>query len=203
MIRRFGFFTMSLLSVLTVVYAAVTYGFGPGGAQLSAETQNNFSSHAFGLGVHIFASAFTLLLGPVQLSSTFRKRWPAAHRLIGRTYLGVGVLVGGIAGLYMSTFAAGGMTAKLGFACLAIAWLVTGYKGYRSARTGNIVEHRRWMIRNYAVSFAAISFRLGLSLALVLALPIDVAYPALTWLCWIINLVVAQRFLPTATAPLR
>ncbi|WP_068854147.1 DUF2306 domain-containing protein [Stenotrophomonas rhizophila] len=62
-------------------------------------------------------------MGPFQFSTRLRQRYPAAHRWAGRAYLSVGVLVGGLSGLYMATFAFGGLAAKIGFAALALMWL--------------------------------------------------------------------------------
>lgn len=96
--------------------------------RLPVEMRETFSSHSLGINTHIFASAAALLLGPPQFSHPLRVRWPTLHRWAGRVYFGVAVLPGGAAGLYMSYFAFGGVAAKLGFGCLAIAWPSTWAK---------------------------------------------------------------------------
>ena len=55
-------------------------------------------------------------------------------------YLGIGVLVGGLAGLYMAIFAFGGVIAKLGFACLAVGWLYTGLRAYLAIRRLSLIH---------------------------------------------------------------
>ncbi len=43
-------------------------------------------------------------------------------------------------------------------------WLYTGAQAYLSIRRRDVVAHRRWMIRNYALTFAAVTLRLELGL---------------------------------------
>lgn len=190
--RAFGLAVVLLLSVTVAAYAWGVYGFGPGAAILDPVMRANFEAHSVGIHAHIFASALALLIGPLQFIAPLRRAWPRLHRWLGRLYLGVAVAVGGLAGLYMSVFASGGLVGKLGFACLALAWLYTGARAYLAARELNFAAHRRWMIRNFALSFAAVTLRLYLPGALWLQLPGTPAYAAIAWLCWVPNLLVAE-----------
>jgi hypothetical protein len=183
---------MSLLGILVAVYAIGMYVYDPGAARVPDDMQHSYAPHSFGIYTHIFASAFTLLLGPFQFSSRFRTRWPALHRWAGRAYLGVGVLFGGLAGLYMSCFASGGMVARSGFAFLAVGWLATGFLAYRAVRKNDFLMHRRWMVRNYSLTLAAVTLRLYLPLAFVLQVPFEVSYPIIAWLCWVPNLLAGE-----------
>jgi mannose-6-phosphate isomerase-like protein (cupin superfamily) len=69
----------------------------------------------------------------------------------------------------MAAHAFGGPIARLGFAGLALAWLVTGTCAYRAIRAGNVALHRRWMVRNFALTFAAVTLRLWLPASMVRA----------------------------------
>jgi hypothetical protein len=44
----------------------------------------------------------------------------------------------------MAAHAFGGPAARLGFACLALAWLYTGAQAYLAIRARDIAAHRRW-----------------------------------------------------------
>jgi uncharacterized membrane protein len=195
--RRTSCLVAFVLGLLIAAYAIETYGVGPGAVRLHPEMRANFESHPIGIGTHVFAAALALLLGPFQFSSRLRSRWPVLHRWTGRVYLGVAVLVGGLAGLYMSQFAFGGIWSKLGFACLAIAWLFTGTQAYLSARARDFTAHRRWMIRNYSLSFAAVTLRLYLPPVFILQIPFELAYPVIAWVCWVPNLLVGQLLATT------
>jgi uncharacterized membrane protein (DUF2068 family) len=107
-------------------------------------------------------------------------------------YLGVGVLVGGVAGLFMSFHAFGGLLSRLGFGLLAIAWLATGILAYRAIRARDVAAHRRWMIRNFSLTFAAVTLRIYLPSSIISGIDFEVAYPVIAWLCWVPNLLLAE-----------
>jgi len=199
--RRTSFVVVFVFSLLIAAYAIGMYSVGPGAVRLHPEMRASFENHPVGISTHIYAAALALLLGPFQFSSRLRSRWPALHRWTGRVYLGVAVLVGGLAGLYMSQFAFGGVMSKLGFAFLAIAWLFTGLRAYLSARARDFTAHRRWMIRNYSLSFAAVTLRLYLAPVFIFQIPFELAYPVIAWVCWVPNLLVGQLLATTTHNP--
>ena len=188
-----SFAALILLSLGVAGYGLVVYGFLPLGIALHPDMRVTYEAHRIGIYTHVFASAVALMLGPFQFSAGLRARHLAWHRWSGRLYLGVGVLVGGVAGLYMAALAFGGPVARLGFGCLALLWLYTGLRAYLAVRAGDIAAHRRWMVRNFALTFAAVTLRLWLPLAMVSGIPFELAYPVIAWLCWPPNLLVAER----------
>jgi Predicted membrane protein (DUF2306) len=80
---------------------------------------------------------------------------------------GIAVLGGGLSALYISQFAFGGSVARLGFALLAVCWLYTGARAFLAIRATRIISHREWMIRNVALTSAAVTLRVYLPAALV------------------------------------
>jgi hypothetical protein len=94
----------------------------------------------------------------------------------------------------MATFAFGGIVSKLGFASLAVLWLYTGLRAFLAIRRGEVSEHRRWMVRNFSLTLAAVTLRILLPLSGIAGIPFEVAYPAIAWLCWVPNLLVACAF---------
>jgi predicted membrane protein DUF2306 len=150
------------------------------------------------LMVHAAGAATALLIGPVQFSSTVRTRFPMVHRCIGRTYA-VASLVGGAAGFVLALGASTGPITIAGFAGLAIFWLVTTALAWRRAIQGRFIEHRAWMIRSFALTFAAVTLRLYLPLSmLLLQVHFVDAYRAISFLCWVPNLLVAEFYLRKA-----
>jgi uncharacterized membrane protein len=190
--RFFGYLVLCFLSLAVAGYAVGVYGLLPLGALVHPEMRVAFEAERLAIYAHVFGAAFALLLGPLQFSVRLRKRNPAVHRWSGRVYLGVGVLVGGIAGLVVAFNAFGGTPARIGFACLALAWLYTGACAYRAIRAGNIASHRRWMIRNFSLTFAAVTLRIWLPSSMVLGIDAVLAYQVIAWLCWVPNLVFAE-----------
>jgi uncharacterized membrane protein len=166
--------------------------------------KSDFVAHPVGVYLHVFAAAFALLLGPFQFSSRIRRNQIRFHRWMGRVYLSVGVLVGGLSGLYISQFAFGGVIARFGFASLAVCWLYTGLRAYLAVRDGAIVEHRKWMIRNFSLAFAAVMLRLYIPASTLAGADFTVAYPVIAWLCWLPNLLVAELIIhSTQKVPLQ
>lgn len=131
-----------------------------------------------------------LTIGPFLFVNRWRSKWPSVHRWLGRLYL-VGNLVGGLAGLYMATYAYGGPISRSGFALLGLLWLVTGLLAFVRIREGNVVAHRGWMIRNFALCLAAVMLRVQVPLLSQL-LDFAVAYRLIAWTCWVPNLLVAE-----------
>jgi hypothetical protein len=95
----------------------------------------------------------------------------------------------------MSRFAFGGVGTRLGFAGLAVALLVTTSFAYIRIRKGRIIEHREWMLRSYALIFAAVTLRIELPLLRVLLHEFSSAYAIVAWLCWLPNLLSAQAWI--------
>jgi len=149
--------------------------------------------------VHAASAATALLLGPVQFLPAVRRRWPGVHRWTGRTYV-VGCLAGGASGLVLAAGVSSGVTAGAGFGALGAVWMHATGQGWRTARARQWPEHRRWMVRSFAMTFSAITLRLYMPLAGVLGFDLMRAYPAIAWLCWVPNAVLAELYLRRAGA---
>jgi hypothetical protein len=91
----------------------------------------------------------------------------------------------------------------LGFGLLAVLWFFTGLQGYRMARSGRITAHRQWMIRNFALTLAAVTLRKWMPLMLGLHLPFRPTYITVSWICWVPNLLIAEWLVcrPTVAMP--
>lgn len=150
-----------------------------------------YQAHLAAIILHVAGGVVALAVGPFQFLTRLRARRPKLHRWMGRVYL-VSVLVGGLAGLYVATMAYGGLPARTGFAALALTWLTTAFLAYRRIRAGDSATHQRWMIRNYALTFAGVMLRLQIPVSGVAGIPFDVAYPVIAWTCWAPNLLVAE-----------
>jgi uncharacterized membrane protein len=140
---------------------------------------------------HITFGGIALLSGWTQFSRKLRDKNLNMHRWLGKVYV-IAVVFSSLAGLFIAFFASGGIISSLGFGLLAILWFATVVKAYTSIRKKKIREHENWMIRNYALAFAAVTLRIYLPLSQA-AFHIDftLAYRAISWLCWVPNLIIA------------
>lgn len=146
------------------------------------------------LEVHIVSASAALVLVPWQLWPALRARVPRLHRWTGRAYVVAAVLGGasGVAAAFGTTY---GPVAAGGFGVLGVLWTGTTVAAYRAARRRDLTAHRRWAVRSFALAFAAVTLRLYLPLSGLLGLSFETAYPAVAWLCWIPNLLLAERVL--------
>lgn len=197
--RRARFVALVVVSLGVAGYAIVGYGFVPLGALVHPDMRAVFTANPAGIYSHVFGSVVALAIGPFQFSTSLRSRRPQVHRWLGRLYLGVGVLVGGVSGLFMAYHAFGGPAARLGFACLAVAWLFTGSRAYVAIRAREVATHRRWMARNFALTFAAVTLRMYLPASGIAGIPFETAYPVIAWLCWVPNLLAVELFFFSAS----
>ncbi|WP_082589749.1 DUF2306 domain-containing protein [Agromyces sp. Soil535] len=150
---------------------------------------------------HIVAGGLALVAGPFQFWRGLRDRHRQVHRWIGRTYLAA-VAIAGVSGLVMAPFSEAGFAGFFGFGTLAVLWLVTGRRAYGAIRRGDVPSHRAWMMRNFALTYAAVTLRLWLGVLIgAQALPggqfdfeaaFANAYAVVPFLAWLPNLVVAE-----------
>ncbi|MBX2891589.1 MAG: DUF2306 domain-containing protein [Saprospiraceae bacterium] len=145
--------------------------------------------------LHVVGGMVALSIGGFQFVRRWRDGNLRRHRRAGTVYF-LAVLSSGLAGLYLALHATGGLVAQLGFTGLATAWLSTGFVAYKAARQRDIGQHERWMTRNYAVTFAAVTLRLWLPLLIgALGLTFMEAYKIVSWLCWVPNLLFAEMLI--------
>ncbi|MFI4934429.1 MAG: DUF2306 domain-containing protein [Caulobacterales bacterium] len=159
----------------------------------------NRFAHLGVLFVHVGFAVTALMIGPFQFFGGIRTRWPRWHRRLGTLYV-ICCLTGGSAGLVLAIGTTAGPIATAGFGLLAIAWLTTTFMAWRLARARDFVRHRRWMIRSFALTLAAVTLRLYLPLTALPHLGFFPVYRAVSFLCWVPNLIVAEIYLARSAA---
>lgn len=185
-------YLMFVMSLGVSGYAIFAYGFKPLGDFVHPDMKQVFNAHRLAIYLHVFASLVALAIGSLQFSSSLRAEKPHIHRLLGRIYLFFGVLIGGISGLYMAQFAHGGIVSELGFTLLALVWLFTGFMALNCVLKGRIQEHRQWMVRNFSLTFGAVTLRIYLGLGFASGIPFNDFYPFIAWLSWLPNIIIAE-----------
>lgn len=142
---------------------------------------------------HVGFAPVALALLPFQFWSNLRFRRPQIHRWLGRLY-GVSILFSGVGGVFMAIGTEAGTFAAWGFGLLAVLWLtVTAYAIWLATQR-RIAEHRVWMMRSAALTFAAVTLRLYLPF-LIMGFGFDLGYSLVSWLCWVPNVIVIEWFL--------
>ena len=189
-----------LAALMSVGMALFSYRYLPAIGPRSPQILANLFARPW-LYVHIAGAATALLLGPFQLLPWVRAKVPAMHRWIGRTYV-IACLIGGAGGFVGAFGSTAGPIATAGFALLAPTWIFVNVQGWRAALARRFVEHRAWMIRSLALTFAAVTLRLYLPLIPLFGASFVDGYRAISFLCWIPNLIAAELYLCGAFRPL-
>lgn len=110
--------------------------------------------------IHIFAGALCILAALIQFSRMILKKARAIHIWCGRIYVSVVLFLGAPTGLYMAFFAKGSIWERILFMFMAVFWFFTTLKGLQTILKKNVLAHKVWMIRSYAMAMTAVTFRL-------------------------------------------
>jgi uncharacterized membrane protein len=153
-----------------------------------------FENWKISLSLHAVGGGITLVIGGFQFWPWFRCHYPFTHRNMGRVYL-LGVLTAGVAGLILAPSSSGGLVAHFGFGLLAILWLVSGLQAYLSIRRGYLGAHKVWMMRNFSLTFSAVTLRLYHGLFSAIGVDAAEAFQIVAWLAWVPNLIVVEWYL--------
>lgn len=178
-----------LAAFLSVGVALFSYRYVVGMGPASPEILGNLFARPW-LAVHAGGAATALLVGGFQFLPALRRR-RSIHRWLGRIYA-TGCIVGGLAGLRLAFGTTAGVFAGVGFGLLALLWIYATTQAWWFAREGRFEEHRRWMIRSFAMTFAAVTLRLYLPIAPMLGYDFMVGYRLTAWVSWMPNLILAE-----------
>lgn len=174
-------------TLLSLLIALASYRFLALGLPLSfPDMLGQIEGQRLAFLLHISFAPLALAIGAMQFFPRIRRR-KALHRWLGRGY-GIAILVSGSAGLIVALNAAGGPSAQLGFALLAIIWILVTANAVRHAVARRISIHRRWMIYSFALTFAGVTLRLYLLGFMAAGFSYTQASIYLAWLCWLPNL---------------
>lgn len=190
MVRKIAWFAMTLMALGVAAYA--------GAALFTTSLRTPFVQDLFAhlptaISAHLAGGLVAIVLGAFQVNSRLRARFLSFHRWSGRVYV-LSVVVGGTAGLVLALDSTGGLVAHFGFGLMAVCWLGTTLNAYRCIRRGDVPAHRAWMLRSYALTLAAVTLRIYLPLSQIAAIEFEAAYQAISWLCWVPNLLVVEWF---------
>jgi len=139
-------------AVFAVLTVFVTYMKNRGFFDASSEMARHYAPALGYLLLHGVFGVLALVLGAFQLSNRMRARYLRIHRVLGYVYV-VGVFVAApIAILVSMKINSASLVAASGVQ--ALGWMASTAIALYCVRNGNIVQHRRWMIRSY--SFATV-----------------------------------------------
>jgi len=194
-LRRPGWVVMTVLASLVALASARYFTLDP--ATFIPNQVQTYLAHLGPLLLHVGGGVVALAVGPWQLWTGLRTRMPALHRALGRLYVAA-VLAAAAGGLLLAPLSQGGPVAHLAFATGAVGLLAVTAMAFVAIRRRQIAAHRAWMVRSYALIFAAVTFRLWLGGLTALGLPFEQVYASGAWTVWFLDLFVAEALLGAA-----
>jgi uncharacterized membrane protein len=206
--RRPWIVPLAAVAVIFVAFSIPPYlSFDPAQSRVPQPPELGVA-HFWLLVPHVLFGSVALLTAVLQIWPWFRRRHPVAHRRTGRVYVFGGVLPAGIAALTIGSLSPFGPATRASNVLLAVVWLYVTWKGWRAARNRRFGEHRRWMIRSFALTASIITnriwgaiFVIGLQPQLETTFHGDegllawVTSAATAWLGWTIPLLAAEWWL--------
>lgn len=145
---------------------------------------------------HVLVGGLVLLAGFFQLQPASHRRFRRAHRVLGYFYVMGILLFAAPGGLVMSLFINRGPWVLMSFVIQSILWFYCTAVAFDHIRKQRIIEHKQWMQRSYALTFAAVTLRVYIFLfsnSYDLSQP--ESYATLAWLSWVPNLLAVEWYI--------
>ncbi|PYY18712.1 MAG: DUF2306 domain-containing protein [Acidobacteria bacterium] len=155
-----------------------------------------FTQHKMLTLVHVLPGVLFMVLGPLQLSRAIRNKYLNVHRWSGRVFL-VCCLIVAVSALTMSfRMAIGGVNETVATVFYAILFVFCLTKAFIHIRRREIVLHREWMIRGFAIGLGVATVRpiVGAFFAARRLSPHEFFGTAF-WLGFTINLIAAEAWI--------
>jgi uncharacterized membrane protein len=125
----------------------------------SVDLDAGFARHPSLTLAHIIPGLAFVVLGPFQFMPGLRKRRPTLHRWMGRIFLADALIIGITALIMSPAMAIGGIIETAATFVFGVLFLFCLGKGLIAIRARRIAEHRRWMIRSYAIGLGVATVR--------------------------------------------
>jgi uncharacterized membrane protein len=109
--------------------------------------------------LHLPFGSICLFIPSVLLMRNMIPLKVALHRAIGKLYVYSTLAIVCPTGIYLALYAKGGLVTQVGFILQGILLYYFTWRGLQAILKGQIQEHRRMMVRSYAVAAVVISFR--------------------------------------------
>jgi uncharacterized membrane protein len=181
-------FKLVFFLVFAALSVLVTYMKNPGFFDPASPVAQHFAPGLGFLLVHGFFGMLALALGVLQFSNRLRARYLRLHRVLGYVYV-VSVFIAAPMAIMLSTRI--GTASLLGATIAqALGWMLTTAIALYCVRKGNLVQHRRWMIRSYPFAMVFTVARLIIPIPPILAMG-DAGVEIVVW-----STILAAAFLP-------
>lgn len=147
---------------------------------------------------HVFSVFLVMLAGFTQFSDHILKEHKNIHRIMGRIYAYDIIFINFPAAMIMAIYANGLLPGKIAFVVLDCLWFWFTYRAVIEVKRKNIIAHRQFMVRSYALTLSAVMLR-AWKLVIPGVVHIDPVhlYMIDAWMGWVPNLLFAEWLIRT------
>ena len=138
---------------------------------------------------HGLLGAIALFIAPLQFSNRLRQRHLRLHRILGRIYV-AGVAVSAPVAIHVA-IVQGPPILVMAAITQSTGWILTTAIALYCIRTGNVQQHRQWMIRSYPFAMVFIFTRSLFAIPAIQRLG-EVGIVSVVWSC-----IAAACFIPS------
>ncbi len=181
-----------LLSALPLAFGAVRLSQLATGAEITASNARFFAA-PLPIVIHIVSSALYAVVGAFQFVTGDRRRWLGWHRAAGWVSVIAGLAVG-LSGLWMTVFYPLAVDLLFAFrVAVGVGMIASIVLGITTIGRRDVVGHRAWMLRAYALGLGAGTQVLtGMVESVLVAHPDPLSKALGMGAGWLINLALAE-----------
>ena len=163
--------------------------------------ESRYVAHPWLAYLHMTPGVLYLLGAPLQLSERIRTKHYTLHRRLGRVLVTAALLSVLLALLFGLRFPWGGTVEAVATAVFGCWFLTCLLLAVRAIRRGDVVNHRRWMIRAFATGVAVGTIRIWIGLLFLSGL-LDShdSFAAAFWIAFSLHLIAGEWWIRTTPA---
>lgn len=141
--------------------------------------------------IHVVAGVLCLIIPVINIIGRHLGLSLKWHQMLGKLFVNNNIMVVAPTGMYLATYAKGGLWAELGFISQGILLIIFSYMGMRAVKN-SIFEHIKYMIRAYAIALSVLTFRILHVIFIIMKIPYQDNYAISQWLSMTLNLAMAE-----------
>jgi uncharacterized membrane protein len=145
--------------------------------------------------LHLTPGVLYLLGAMLQLSYRFRSRHYTFHRRLGRVLVAAAMIAGVFALIFGGRFPYGGWLEASAAVVFGLWFLTCLVLAVRAIRRDDIVHHRRWMIRAFAIGIGIGTVRIWLALFPLAGLDFASSFGPAFWIGFSLHVLAAELWL--------
>ncbi|MDQ7807757.1 DUF2306 domain-containing protein [Amycolatopsis sp. A133] len=140
-------------------------------AQSRVSAPPGFTAHYWFLVAHITFGTIAIVGVVLQIWPWLRQKHPVAHRRIGRVYVFGGALPAAVMAATIGAVSPFGPVVAAIDVVAALLWLGFTVAGWRAIRQRRYADHRKWMIRSFAMTMHTLMTRALSPLGFLVVMP--------------------------------